>query len=127
MAGKITADKILRIPKVNGQEVGILSQQLADIMDENPEFTVPEVTSAQLRTAGLKSEDIKKYVRDLHNACKAFKQQSLLYDEQAYILVRRVNTHVKGEAKYNAQMKGKFAPLFKFFERASNKTEEPTP
>ena len=94
-------------------------------MDANPEFTVPGVSSTQLREAGIKSEDIKKYVLDISNACKAIKQQSLLYDDLAYELVRRVNTQVKGEAKYNAQIKDKFEPLFHYFERTVKKTEEP--
>ena len=100
-------------------------KEVADIMDANPEFTVPGVSSMQLRVAGMKSENIKKYVLDITNACKAIKQQSLLYDDRAYELVRRVNTQVKGEAKYNAQIKDKFEPLFHYFERTVKKTEEP--
>ena len=125
IAGKLTADKIQRMPKANAQQLGVLCQKLADIMDANPDFTVPEVTSAKLRTAGIKSEDIKAYVLDLDNTCKTFRQQSLIYDNLAYELVRRVNTHVKGEAKYNAQIKDKFASLFHFFDRPTRKTEEP--
>ena len=67
---------------------------------------------------GSKAEDIDTLIVELEQVLRAFRQQNLLYDSDAYELVRRANDQVKAQAKYDPELNTKFAPLLAYFTNA---------
>ena len=122
-AGKLSINQVLRIPKPYKRGTGKLCQELADIIDKTPEFTVaPEGICDALRDAGAKADDLKPYVFEAKNLLKTLQQQSLLNDSAAYALIRQVNDLVKAQVKQNPQLANTFYPLNYYFNRKKTQT-----
>ena len=117
LAGKLSVDQVQRMTKPRKPNVGGLCEQLADIIDDSPDFMAPEGIVAQLRDAGAKSAQIRPLVFELKSVLKAFQQQNLLYDSASYALVRQVNDLVNAQAKHSPELEERFFPLIYFFNK----------
>ena len=116
-AGDLSVKSMRRIAKPVVNDLDTVCQQLAQLMEDNPEFTVPEVDAAMLRTLGARSGNIKTHIAHIESVLRAFKQQKLLDDDAAYRMVRQVNDQVRTQSKYNAWIKVKFRFLADIFSR----------
>ena len=124
-AGTLSIQQIRRLTKPYTSKIGTFCQKLAKVMEDNPQFIVPEVDAAALRAAGAKSADIKEHIEHIENLLRAFKQQSMLNDDAAYRLVRQVNDRVNSQSKYNAWIKVKFKLLEDLFRKKRSEPEVP--
>ena len=122
-AGKLTTAQLRRLsyPK---QGIARLCEEVAAIMETNPDFIVKGVTPDGLRQAAVEAEAADVLMVELETVLQSIKQQHWLNVDAAYELVRRVNDQMHAQVKYDPQLKEKFGPLVEYFSR-TKKAEPP--
>jgi ABC-type transporter Mla subunit MlaD len=123
----LALSRIARAPRA----VGVLCESAADGLERAGKAFQPPpgVTAALLREAGQRADGIDVIIQDLEVVLNRFKQANLLFDSEAYRLVRQVNDQVRAQAKHSPELARMFAPLLQAFAtlRSRKDEEEPTP
>lgn len=115
-AGSLSPTDLARIPKAP-RSVGSLCESAADGIERaGKSFQPPPgVTAESLRKAGQKADGIDLIIHDLEVVLNRFKQGNLIFDAEAYKLVRQVNDQVKAQSKHSPELARIFEPLLHAF------------
>jgi hypothetical protein len=84
------------------------------------------ITAEKLQSACEKAEDIDQVINDLEVVLTTLKQANLLFDAEAWELLRRVNDQVKAQMKYAPELEGIFRTLLDFMARKRSAPQTPT-
>jgi len=117
-AGKLGAEEVRRIPKPP-RGIGLVGAHTADAISKaGAKLTLPsDITADKLAVACEKAENIDQVITDLEVVITTLKQANLLFDAEAWEMLRRVNDQVKAQAKYAPELEGIFRTLFEFMAR----------
>jgi hypothetical protein len=126
-AGNLSADEVLRLPKAP-RGLGLAGAHTADaITKAGAKFTLPaEITAAKVQLACQKAEDIDQVIIDLEVVLTILKQTNLLFDAEAWEMLRRVNDQVKAQMKYAPELEGIFRTLLDFKARKRSSGQGPS-
>jgi hypothetical protein len=126
-AGKLTADEVRRIPKPP-RGIGLTGEHTADAIGKaGAKLTLPaDITADKLSAACKKAENIDQVITDLEVVLTILKQANLLFDAEAWEMLRRVNDQVKAQAKYAPELEGIFRTLIDFMSRKRSSGQAPT-
>ena len=129
-AGTLSPDEVQRIPKAP-RGIGLVGTQTADAIDKaGAKLTLPAgVTSAALSAACARADGIDQVIVDLEVVLATLKQANLLFDAEAWELLRRVNGQVKEQMKFAPELEPMFRLLLDFMSRGvrSGGPTPPTP
>ncbi|MBL9007215.1 MAG: hypothetical protein JNJ46_23360 [Myxococcales bacterium] len=129
-AGSLSPAELARIPKAP-RAVGALCESAADGIERAGKAFQPPpgITVDALRKAGQKADGIDLIIHDVEVVLNRLKQGNLLFDAEAYKLVRQVNDQVKAQSKHSPELAKIFAPLLQAFSalRGRRDDAEPTP
>ena len=92
----------------------LVSEHTAAEMEKSG-FEVPGVSFADLRAQGAMADDIDVVIRDVEIILARLKQANTIIDGKAYEYLRRTNDRMKSEAKFDASIRERFAPLLSYF------------
>lgn len=123
-AGKLSPEEVKRIPKAP-KGLGLMADIVADTLEKaGSALTVPpDLTPTNLRESGHRAEGQDQVVADLEVAMVTAKQANLLFDAEAYELLRRVHDQVKAQAKQNPQLATQFEALTAYFQKTPRDTK----
>ena len=126
-AGKLNADEVRRLPKAP-RGIGLAGAHAADaIAKAGARLTLPgDITADTLSAACGKAEDIDHVITDLEVVLTTLKQANLLFDAEAWEMLRRVNDQVKAQMKYAPELEGIFRTLLDFMARKRSSVQGPT-
>ncbi len=130
-AGKLSPDEVQRIPKAP-RGIGLVGAQTADAIDKaGAKLTLPTgVTAAALSAACARADGIDQVIIDLEVVLATLKQANLLFDAEAWELLRRVNGQVKEQMKFAPELEPMFRLLLEFMSRGARSggqtPQEPT-
>ncbi len=114
-AGNLSPDEVRRLPKPR-HGIGLVGTLTADALDKaGPDFIAPAgVTPDALRGACKRSDDIDQVIVNLEVILQRVKQANLLFDADAWEMLRKINDQVKAQAKYQPELETVFTALREF-------------
>jgi hypothetical protein len=117
-AGTMSPDEVKRLPKAP-RGIGLVGAHTADaITKAGDKLTLPkEVTAAALQAACERADGIDQVIVDLEVVLVMLKQANLLFDAEAWELLRKVNGQVKEQMKYAPELGPIFKVLLDFMSR----------
>ncbi len=126
-AGSLSADEVKRLPKAP-RGIGLVGMHTADaITKAGDKLTLPKgVTADALLAACDRADGIDQVIVDLEVVLTILKQANLLFDAEAWELLRKVNGQLKEQMKYNPELAPIFRVLLDFMSRGPRPTS-PTP
>ncbi|MBK9266731.1 MAG: hypothetical protein IPM54_43965 [Polyangiaceae bacterium] len=126
-AGNLSADEVRRLPKAP-RGIGLAGAHTADAIGKaGTKLTLPaDITAEILLAVCQKAEDIDQVIIDLEVVLTILKQANLLFDAEAWEMLRRVNDQVKAQAKYAPELEIIFRTLFDFMSRKRSSSQGPT-
>lgn len=80
-----------------------------------------------MRKAGQKADGIDLIIHDVEVVLNRLKQGNLLFDAEAYKLVRQVNDQVKAQSKHSPELAKIFAPLLQAFSALRGRRDDAEP
>ncbi len=120
-AGNMSPDEVRRLPKAR-HGIGLVGTLTADALSKaGPDFILPAgVTPDSLRAACKQSEDIDQVAVDLEVILQRVKQANLIFDADAWEMLRKINDQVKAQAKYQPELETVFSALREFMNTRSS-------
>jgi len=127
-AGKLTPDEVKRLPKPP-RGIGLVGAHTADAIDKaGDKLTLPKDIAAELlRAACERADNIDQVIVDLEVVLGILKQANLLFDAEAWELLRKVNGQVKEQGKFNPELLSIFRVLLDFLSRGPRKDPPTAP
>src|SRR5690606_21448780 len=91
-AGKLSPEEVQRLPKAR-RGLGVLGLHVADAIDKLGSAFIPPagVTAEGVLAACQRAEDIDQVITDLDVILARFKQANLIWDAEAWEMLRKVN------------------------------------
>lgn len=119
-AGTLTPDEVLRLPKAP-RGIGLVGTHTADAIGQaGAKLTLPAgVTGEALVAACARADGIDQVIIDLEVVLTILKQANLLFDAEAWELLRRVNGQVKEQMKFTPELAPMFRVLLDFMSRGA--------
>ncbi|MDI1444136.1 hypothetical protein [Polyangium sp. 6x1] len=117
-AGTLSADEVKRLPKAP-RGIGLVGTHTADAINKaGDKLTLPKgVTADALLAACERADAIDQVIIDLEVVLTTLKQANLLFDAEAWELLRKVNGQLKEQMKYNPELGPIFRVLIDFMSR----------
>lgn len=124
-AGSLSPDEVRRLPKAP-RGIGLVGAQTADaIVKAEGKLTLPPgVTAAALLAAAERADGIDQIIVDLEVVLGILKQANLLFDAEAWELLRKVNGQVKEQMKYAPELGPIFRMLLDFMSRGPRPSQQ---
>lgn len=115
-AGQLTKEEVARLPRAP-RGVGLACAQAADALEKaGPAFTVPSAISKDaLLSAAARADGIDQVIVDVEVILTRLKQANLMFDAEAWSLLRQLNDQVKAQGKHNPELLNIFDPIVRFF------------
>jgi hypothetical protein len=125
-AGNMSPDEVKRLPKAP-RGIGLVGVHTADaITKAGDKITLPkEVTAAALLAACERADSIDQVIIDLEVVLATLKQANLLFDAEAWELLRKVNGQVKEQMKYTPELAAMFRVLLDLMSRGPRPSPSP--
>jgi hypothetical protein len=125
-AGKMSPEEVRVIPKPP-LGIGLVCDQTATAMGKAADkFMAPAgVTPEKLRTVGTRAEEIDDIIRDVEVILETIKQANLLFDAEAWDVLRSVNDQLKAQAKRNPELLKIFDSLVSFLAKGPRAPKTP--
>ncbi|MBK9258454.1 MAG: hypothetical protein IPM54_01305 [Polyangiaceae bacterium] len=126
-AGKMSADEVRRLPKAR-RGIGLVGAHTADaIAKAGSKLTLPpDVNATTLAAACSRAEEIDQVIVDLEVVLGILKQANLLFDAEAWEMLRKVNGQLKEQMKYAPELEPIFRVLIDFMSRSPRGGQDPT-
>jgi hypothetical protein len=117
-AGTLSPDEVRRLPKPP-RGIGLVGAHTADAINKAAnKLTLPAgVTADALAAACARADGIDQVIIDLEVVLTTLKQANLLFDAEAWELLRRVNGQVKEQMKFAPELEPMFRVLLDFMSR----------
>ena len=116
-AGTLTEEDMARLVKAH-EGLGQTCADTADAMTKKgASFVVPTVTAEALAAAGVQVLLIESLIGDMTTLLAKVKQGKLLIDAEAIEILRKVNSQVNAQGKFDANLFERFAELGEYFGR----------
>jgi hypothetical protein len=119
-AGTLSPEAVLRLPKAP-RGIGLVGTHTADaIQKAGDKLTLPAgVTANALIAACGRADGIDQVIIDLEVVLAILKQANLLFDAEAWELLRRVNGQIKEQMKFSPELAPMFRVLLDFMSRGA--------
>ncbi len=128
-AGKLSPEVVQRLPKPPSG-IGSACEQAASAIDKVGKLLTlpPSVTAKALREAGQRAEGMDEVVRDLDVLRATVQQANLIFDAEAWSLVRQVKDQVTAQSKIDPSLAAPFQPVLDYVGQvARRRPKKPTP
>jgi ABC-type transporter Mla subunit MlaD len=124
-AGSLSPEEVSHLPKAP-RGIGLAITNAADALEKAGErFTAPKgVSKAALLAAAERADGIDQVIVDLEVVLTRLKQANLLFDAQAWELLRTVNDQVRAQGKRDPELLAMFSDVLNFFSRGP-RTQRP--
>ena len=119
-AGSLSPQEVRHLPKAP-RGIGLVGTHTADaIKKAGAKLTLPPgVTADALVAACARADGIDQVIIDLEVVLAILKQANLLFDAEAWELLRRVNGQVKEQMKFAPELEPMFRILLDFMSRGA--------
>jgi hypothetical protein len=127
-AGSLSAEQVAHLPRAP-RGIGLACTNAADALEKAGErFTAPRgVDKAALLAAAERADGIDQVIVDLEVVLARVKQANLLFDAEAWELLRKVNDQVRAQGKHEPELLAVFSPVLNFFARGPRTRRPPAP
>lgn len=127
-AGQLTKEEVARLPRAP-RSVGLACAQAADALEKaGAKLTVPPALNKEaLLAAASRADDIDQVIVDVEVILARLKQANLMFDAEAWSLLRQVNDQVKAQGKHNPELLNIFEPIVRFFAKGPRPGPEAPP
>jgi hypothetical protein len=127
-AGKLSPEEVQRLPKPPSG-IGSACEQAASAIEKVGKLLTlpPSVTAKALREAGQRAEGMDEVVRDLDVLRTTVQQANLIFDAEAWSLVRQVKDQVTAQSKIDPSLAAPFQPVLDYVGQSGKATARRRP
>lgn len=126
-AGNLSPTEVRRLPKAR-RGIGLVGMHTADAMGKaGARFLAPPGVSPEALVAACQRADgIDQVIVDMEVILQRLKQANLLFDAEAWEMLRKVNDQVKAQSKHEPELAAMFTVLRDFMKLGPRPSSDPT-